>query len=48
MNEELDQLLRNLHLGKIRELLPETLDKARSEQADYPEVLLPLFRAQWH
>ena len=48
MNEQLDQLLRNLHLGKIRELLPEVLDKARTDQSDYADVLLPLFRAQWH
>lgn len=48
MNEELDQLLSNLHLKKIRGLLPEALEKARAEQPDYLDFLLPLVRAQWH
>lgn len=48
MNEELDQLLSNLHLKKIRSLLPEALEKARAEQPDYLDFLLPLARAQWH
>lgn len=48
MNEELDQLLSNLHLGKIRSLLPAALEKARAEQPEYAEFLLPLLRAQWH
>ncbi len=48
MNEELDQLLVNLHLKKIRSLLPEVLMKARAEQPDYQDFLLPLVRAQWH
>lgn len=48
MNEELDQLLSNLHLKKIRSLLPEAIEKARAEQPDYLDFLLPLVRAQWH
>ena len=48
MNEELDQLLMNLHLKKIRSLLPEALQKARADQSDYQDFLLPLVRAQWH
>ena len=48
MNEELDQLLTNLQLKKIRSLLPEALQKARVDQIDYQDFLLPLVRAQWH
>lgn len=48
MHEELDQLLSNLHMKKIRSLLPEALEKARAEQPDYLDFLLPLVRAQWH
>jgi len=48
MNEELDQLLKNLHLKRIREVVEEQLQEAEKEQLDYTEVLLRLMRAQWH
>ena len=48
MNDELDQLLANLRLSKLRTLLPEALGKATSEQPDYQEFLVPLLRAEWH
>jgi DNA replication protein DnaC len=48
VSDELDQLLANLHLKRIRSLLPAALEKARAEQQEYEELLLPLFRAQWH
>ncbi len=48
MNEELDQLLKNLHLKRIREVVKEQLQEAEKEQLDYTEVLLRLMRAQWH
>ena len=48
MNEELEQLLKNLHLDKIRTSLPEALSKAHEEQPSYEDFLLPLIRSQWH
>lgn len=48
MNEELDQLLSNLGLTKIRQLLPEALSQAQRQQPTYEDLLVPLFRAQWH
>jgi DNA replication protein DnaC len=48
MNEELDQLLSNLSLVKIRQLLPEALSSAQRQQPTYEDFLLPLLRAQWH
>ena len=48
MNDELDQLLSNLRLKKLRALLPEALSKAQKEQPSYVEFLLPLVRAEWH
>lgn len=48
MNDELDQLLSNLHLKKLRALLPEALTKANKEQPSYEDFLLPLVRGEWH
>lgn len=48
MTDEIDQLLSNLGLKKIRQLLPETLSKAHHEQSSYEDFLAPLLRAQWH
>lgn len=47
-HEELDQLLKNLHLKKVLELLDETLDKAQKDDCSYQEFLLRLVRAQYH
>jgi len=48
MNEELDQLLKNLHLKRIHEILESELTDAQSKDSTYQDVLLRLFRAQWH
>ncbi len=48
MNEELDQLLKNLHLKRIRAIVEDELQHAEKEQLDYTEFLLRLLRAQWH
>jgi DNA replication protein DnaC len=48
MNDELDQLLRNLHLGQIRETFDAHLKQAEKDDLSYTEFLLRLFRAQWH
>ena len=48
MNDELEQLLRNLHLGRILDLLPKELADAEKKDIPYTELLLRLFRAQWH
>jgi DNA replication protein DnaC len=48
MTEELEQLLKSLHLRKIRELLEEELRRAEQKQIPYHEFLLRLVRPQWH
>ncbi len=48
MSEELEQLLKSLHLRKIGELLGEELRRAEQEQIPYHEFLLRLVRPQWH
>jgi DNA replication protein DnaC len=48
VNEELEQLLKNLHLKRILEICEEECQKAESKQLAYEELLLRLVRAQWH
>jgi DNA replication protein DnaC len=48
MNEEIEQLLKSLHLGRIFELLDEELARAEKKGSSYRELLLRLLRAQWH
>jgi len=48
MNEELEQLLRNLRLKKMAEILDEEIRKADKNEITYGEFLLRLVRAQWH
>ena len=48
MTEELDQLLKNLHLKKIHEILDDELQHAEREQIPYQEFLLRLVRPQWY
>jgi DNA replication protein DnaC len=48
MNDELDQLLRNLNLGRIRENVEKELADAEKKDLSYTELLLRLFRVQWH
>ena len=48
MTEELNQLLKNLRLGKIAETLDEKLRLAEKEQPSYEDFLVGLVRPQWH
>ncbi len=48
MNEELEQLLKNLHLKRIREIVEDELQHAEDQQLAYTDFLLRLLRAQWH
>jgi DNA replication protein DnaC len=47
MNDELEQLLKNLHLKKVRELLDEALAKAEKEGLPVEKLLVRLLRAEW-
>ena len=48
MTEELEQLLKNLHLEKILEILEDQTQQADRDQIPYQEFLLRLVRPQWH
>ena len=48
MNEELEQLLKNLRLRRILDTYDEQLRAAEKEDVSYSEFLLRLLRAQWH
>ena len=48
MNEELEQLLKNLHLRRILDIFDDQLRAAEKEEISYTEFLLRLIRAQWH
>lgn len=48
MTEELEQLLKNLHLGKMLEITDEEIQHANEAQMPYQEFLTRLIRAQWH
>lgn len=48
MNEELEQLLKNLNLRRILDIYDEQLRAVDKEQASYTEFLTRLLRAQWH
>jgi len=48
MIEELEQLLKNLHLKKILEIAEEEAKRADRNQIPYQEFLLRLMRPQWH
>lgn len=47
-NDELDQLLHNLHLGRILEILEAEITDAEKHQRTYGDFLTRLVRAQWH
>jgi DNA replication protein DnaC len=47
-SDELDQLVKNLHLKRIAEIYPEQLRAAEKEDVSYSEFLTRLLRAQWH
>jgi DNA replication protein DnaC len=46
--DELEQLLRNLHLGKIAEILADEIRHADKQQPSYATFLTRLLRAQYH
>jgi DNA replication protein DnaC len=48
MNDEIAQLLKNLHLGRIAEILDEELASAEKSDLGYQELIARLLRAQWH
>jgi DNA replication protein DnaC len=48
MNEELEQLLKNLRLEKVLEIVEEQSLQAGRDQTPYQEFLLRLIRPQWH
>src|ERR1039458_3888831 len=48
MTEELEQLLKNLRLGRILEIYEEQLRAADKEEVTYSEFVTRLVRAQWH
>jgi DNA replication protein DnaC len=47
MNEDLDQLLKSLHLKKIREVLEAQLAKADKDGLPFEKLLIRLLRAEW-
>lgn len=48
MTDEIAQLLKNLHLGRIAEILDEELAHADKSDLGYQELVVRLLRAQWH
>lgn len=48
MKDDLEQLLKNLRLGRMAEILDQELAGAAQEQPSYEEFLARLLRAQWH
>ena len=48
MNDELEQLLRNLRLDKIAEILDEEIKRAHKDKRGFEQWLARLLRAQWH
>lgn len=48
MTDELEQLLKNLHLKKICEIVDDEIRRADQEQIPYHEFLLRLVRPQWY
>jgi DNA replication protein DnaC len=48
MTDDIAQLLKALHLGKIAEILDDELKAADENDLAYHELLARLLRAQWH
>jgi DNA replication protein DnaC len=48
MIDEIDQLLKSLHLGRIREIYDAELAEAEKKDLSYSEFTARLLRAQWH
>ena len=47
-SDELEQLLKNLHLNRILSIYEEQLSAAEKEDVPYSEFVTRLLRAQWH
>jgi DNA replication protein DnaC len=47
MNDEVDQLLKSLHLRKIAAILDEEIKHAEKDDLSYQEFVARLLRAQW-
>src|SRR5207249_2466088 len=48
INEELEQLLKNLKLRRILDIYDEQLRAAEKEDVPYTQFITRLIRAQWH
>lgn len=48
MTDEIEQLLKNLKLGRMRTIYDEHLKAAEQKQMSYSEFVAGLLRAQWH
>lgn len=48
MNDDLDQLLRNLRLLRMLGVYDEQLAQAEKDDITYTEFLVRLLRQQWH
>lgn len=48
IREELEQLLKNLHLKRMLDILDDEIQKAQKNDTPCPEFLVRLLRAQWH
>jgi DNA replication protein DnaC len=48
MTDELEQLLKNLKLGRLRTVYDEQLRAAEKQDLSYSEFIAGLLRAQWH
>ena len=48
MSEEVEQLLKNLHLRRMLDIYEEQLRAAEKEEVSYSEFVARLLRAQWH
>jgi DNA replication protein DnaC len=48
MTDEIEQLLNNLKLGRMRSIYDEQLRAAEKQQVSYSEFVAALLRAQWH
>jgi DNA replication protein DnaC len=48
MNDDLAQLLRSLHLGRIAEILDDEISDAEKTHRTYGDFFARLLRAQWH
>jgi len=48
MNDDLEQLLKSLHLKRMLEIVDEEVKNADTNQLSYTEFLARLLRSQWH